>query len=389
MYFECVIITSRKFQVRKTMNLQNIIRKNIPYHNRNLSAAESFQKSIQVCILGCHTPLGRTTSLLMKQNPIISNLRMQGEQIVHNIAADLSHIDTKCTVQPFEGNSEVSRAVRSADIILFLPNDKLREDTPLVDRVLTEGRRIYEFTKECTIHAPRSVIVVAISPVSVSTPLVAHAFKQSHWYHPGRIIGSAAIAQVKVNSLVGRYQDLNPFICQVPIIGGPDIDLAVPLFSRAKPVEITDKAAEKLMANFRGVKEDDFPKISSRKDFTENCTLSEAFALNNMITTIGLGICGEQQAHYNAFVRSNTISTCQHLLTTVQFSRGGVVHNHGVPQLTKLELKMFEKAVLEIKEREEMAKEMIDFIEGKYDVPPFKSKDMEKKKILQQTVIRA
>ncbi|KAG5874274.1 hypothetical protein JTB14_028874 [Gonioctena quinquepunctata] len=373
------------------MNIHNIIKNHTfkSYPNRNLSSSkDSFQKSIQVCILGGHTPTGRIASFLMKQNPIISNLRIQGDKIIRNLAADLSHIDTICGVQAYVGATEVPKAVTAADVILILGNENLNENTTLADRVFTEGRRVYDIAKECTLTAPRSIIIVCVPPISVMTPLVAKVFKETYWYHPGRIIGSAAVAQMKANSLVGRYHDLNPFICQVPIIGGPDIDLAVPLFSRAKPVELNDKTAQGLMAKFRGLREVDFPQKICRKDFVENCPLGEGFALNNMLTNVALGICGDNKAHNNAFIRSNAVGTCQHLVTTLRFSRCGVVHNHGVPQLTKLELEMFERAVLEIQKREQIAAEMFEFLEGKCEVPPFRAKDLDTKRILQQTVIR-
>lgn len=83
----------------------------------------------------------------------------------------------------------------------MLGSDQLKENIPLVDRVLTEGRRVYHFTEICTKYAPRAVLVVNVSPVSVTTPLAAGVFKKTHWYHPGRIIGSAALTQVGILSL--------------------------------------------------------------------------------------------------------------------------------------------------------------------------------------------
>ncbi|KAJ8929990.1 hypothetical protein NQ314_017266 [Rhamnusium bicolor] len=349
------------------------------YSKRKISSSTEFQKSIQVCVLGAHTSLGRATSFLLKQNPLISVLKVQGEPSVKNLAIDLNQIDTKCHVQGFDGIINVSKALR-----------KLKEETSVVDRVMAEGKRVYDLAKECTIYAPRSIIIVSAPPVSVLTPLVEGVFKGTNWYHPGRIIGSAAIAQIKANTLMGRDQDLDPKICNVPIIGGPDIDLAVPLFSRASPIDIIDRSARRLLARFRGVKEINFPEIISRPNYVENYDMSEAFALNNMITTIGLGICGDEKAYYCAYVRANLVNACRHLVTTVQFSRGGIVHNFGLPQLTKLELKMFEKATLDIGKREQMAQEFLEIAEsGKPTVPPFKLKDLEIKKMLQQKVVRA
>nr|CAI5820795.1 unnamed protein product [Callosobruchus analis] len=79
----------------------------------------------------------------------------------------------------------------------------------------------------------------------------------------------------------------------------------------------------------------------------------------------------------------------RHLVTTLQFSRGGVVHNYGLPQLTKLELDLLEKAALQIKDREQIAKDFIDYVEiGRDDPPPFKAREIARNKLLKQTVIR-
>lgn len=64
------------------------------------------------------------------------------------------------------------------------------------DLVMQEGDRVMSYVKACTKHAPRSVVVVAIPPVSAYTALVRAAFKKTPWYHPGRVIGSAGFAEV-------------------------------------------------------------------------------------------------------------------------------------------------------------------------------------------------
>lgn len=49
---------------------------------------------------------------------------------------------------------------------------------------------------------------------------------------------------------------------------------------------------------------------------------------------------------------------------------------------------MLEKVVLKIKQREEIAKEFIEYMEqGATKPPAFKLKDIEKRKILQQSVV--
>lgn len=77
------------------------------------------------------------------------------------------------------------------------------------------------------------------------------------------------------------------------------------------------------------------------------------------------------------------------MVSTLQFSRGGVVHNFGIPELTRLELLMLEKATLKIKEREDMAKEYLNLLkEGDTSMPSFKAKEVERNKLLEQNVVK-
>lgn len=79
---------------------------------RFLGTTQEFQKFVQVTVLGAHTTLGRFTSFLLKQNPLVSTLRLQGDQGVKNLVIDLGSIDTKCKVQGFEGSLDISKCVR-------------------------------------------------------------------------------------------------------------------------------------------------------------------------------------------------------------------------------------------------------------------------------------
>ncbi|XP_060522455.1 malate dehydrogenase, mitochondrial-like [Cylas formicarius] len=336
----------------------------------------SEQKSVQVSVLGANTRLGRYTSFLLKQNPLVSALHLQGCEHLPGLAADLNFCDTKCAVHAHSGDHNVSKAIKSADIILFLPNEKPKEDVALGERVTSEGTRLYSYLKECTVYSPRAILVMCVPPVSITTPIATAVFKQSHFYHPGRIIGSTAFAQVKANTLVGRYHDLDPRCCDVPLVGGPDIDLAVPLFSRARPVGVVGRGPQILTAKFRGVNEEELLKCPGSQKVVDNSQLAESYALNMLVSTIALGICGDPNALANVYLRSNVLTTCRYLVNTVRFARGGVVHNYGVPELTKLELGLFERAVLEIKDRERMAREFVDHMENK-DAgkgPPFTEK---------------
>lgn len=57
------------------------------------------QKHVRVTILGSDTDVGEATALLLKQNPLISQLHVYGEDSVAT-AADLRHLDTRSATAP-------------------------------------------------------------------------------------------------------------------------------------------------------------------------------------------------------------------------------------------------------------------------------------------------
>ncbi|KAL1494953.1 hypothetical protein ABEB36_010454 [Hypothenemus hampei] len=139
-----------------------------------LTKAE-FQKSIQIAILGGHTRLGTYTSFLLKQNPLVSRLHLaESTEQIPNVAIDLNTFDTKCQVETYFGSEEcISKAIKGADVILILPTEECNPATPLGERIMIQGKRLYNFAKQCTIYAPRALIVVNVPPISVSVPLVS------------------------------------------------------------------------------------------------------------------------------------------------------------------------------------------------------------------------
>lgn len=58
--------------------------------------------SINVTLLGVNLRLGRYTSLLLKQNPIVKFLNLYGDTCAENLATDLNQIDTSCVVNSFD-----------------------------------------------------------------------------------------------------------------------------------------------------------------------------------------------------------------------------------------------------------------------------------------------
>lgn len=69
-------------------------------------------RPMTVTVLGCNTPVGKITSLLLKQNPHIAELRLyDNNDMCCNIAADLSYIDTNTKVMAYPGPHLLKEAI--------------------------------------------------------------------------------------------------------------------------------------------------------------------------------------------------------------------------------------------------------------------------------------
>ncbi|RZC41755.1 malate dehydrogenase, mitochondrial [Asbolus verrucosus] len=331
------------------------------------------KRFVQVCVIGADTPGGQMTALLLKQNPAISALHLQGTSRVESMGVDLSHFDTRCKVESYYDMDSVAKSVKCADIVLMMGLNTSENKMTLAKRVMAEGPRVVKLAESCAKYAPKAIIVVAVSPVSVMLPIVAEVYRKTDWYHPGRLLGSVAITQIKANAMAGQYQNLDPQMVHVPIVGGPDLDCAIPLFSQTVPAGMSQKDSEKLLQQFRA----EIP----------NPIMSQAYGLNRMITGIALGLNGDDAANVPAFVRSNIISTCCHMVATVKIGRGGVIHNYGLQKLYKYELAMFEEMCLQLKLREEMASDLVHR-KDKCTLPAFMIKEIEEEKTAKLGIIR-
>ncbi|KAK9675301.1 hypothetical protein QE152_g40468 [Popillia japonica] len=237
------------------------------------------------------------------------------------VAADLAYIDTRTMVSGYYEN-DTDKAIRRAEIIVILPDSKHETAvSPPEEKFRQEYERLIKLTRMCTMFAPKSILYICVPPISMSVPLVSAVFRKTHWYHPGRIIGSVDFHQVRLNSLVAFHNDLDPSGVHVPVIGGPDIDTLIPLFSRATPVGLGPHEALCLTRRFRNLADcDDVMKEKKNLEYYDLSPLSHAHSLHRAITTIALGLLGDQQADICGFIDLSPLSHAHSLhraITTI------------------------------------------------------------------------
>jgi malate dehydrogenase len=71
---------------------------------------------VKVTVCGASGGIGQPLSLLLKQNPCISELALYDIKDMPGVAVDLSHIDTKTKVQGFCGPDKLCCALKGNSI---------------------------------------------------------------------------------------------------------------------------------------------------------------------------------------------------------------------------------------------------------------------------------
>ncbi|KAK9885319.1 hypothetical protein WA026_010812 [Henosepilachna vigintioctopunctata] len=100
-----------------------------------------------VALIGADSKLGELTALLIKQNPLISSLHLQGGATIEGLKTDLSHIDTRCRVVAHSGTDNYRNAMKTADIIVLLGMGGFSKQTSIGDRVMTEETEFVNWPK--------------------------------------------------------------------------------------------------------------------------------------------------------------------------------------------------------------------------------------------------
>lgn len=346
------------------------------------------QQSVRVAVIGADTLTGTAVSFLLKQNPLVTGVFLQGCNRVVQIADDLNVFDTRSRAEAFVDRAGYKDAVRGADIVLMMSHTDAQTPLPSLDKFEREAPRVVEIAEACARQNPRSVIIVNVSPISYTVPLVREVFLRTPWYHPGKIFGASGVYQSKLNTMVARHQGLDPLSVFVPLVGGPDIDCLVPLFSRATPASLSTYEAKMILRKFRNLP-DDVNLIKTPVKFTaELAPWSEAHALSRLVSAVGRGLCGDIEALACAFVRTNLIPSVKHMMCTVRFGSTGLAHNFGIPRLTSFEINLLEKALILLGERENEVKSWMDEFIKKRDAREKEAlkykEEMERRKMMRE-----
>ncbi|KAJ8981943.1 hypothetical protein NQ317_002115 [Molorchus minor] len=209
---------------------------------RNFSTTK--QNNYKVAVCGAAGGIGQPLSLLLKINPLVSELSLY--DIVHTpgVAADLSHIETIAKVQGFNGAESLRDALKNADVII-IPAGVPRKPGMTRDDLFNMNAGIVKTLAQAAAEvAPKALIGIITNPVNSAVPIACEVLKKAGKLDPKRVFGVSTLDVVRANTFVAEAKGLNPKDVNVPVIGGHSGITIIPLLSRVTPnVSFPGKAA--------------------------------------------------------------------------------------------------------------------------------------------------
>lgn len=300
----------------------------------------------KVAVMGASGGIGQPLSLLLKLNPVVSQLSLY--DIVHTpgVAADLSHISTNAHVIAHTGPEELAKSLDGADVVVIPAGVPRKPGMTRDDLFNTNAGIVRDLCAVAAQKCPKAMICIITNPVNSTVPIASEVFKKAGVYDPKRIFGVTTLDVVRARTFIAEAKSLDVSKVTVPVIGGHAGVTIIPLLSQCKPPVTFD--AQPLEAMTGRIQEAG-TEVVKAKAGAGSATLSMAYAGASFVNSLLAAMNGDKHISECCYVKSDVVPGVDYFANPVQLSKNGLEKNLGIGKLTDYEQKCLEKAIPELK----------------------------------------
>lgn len=310
---------------------------------RNFSTTGQTNYKVAVC--GAAGGIGQPLSLLLKINPLVTQLALYDVANTIGVAADLSHISSHSTATGYN-KDQLSEALNSCDVVVIPAGVPRKPGMTRDDLFNVNAGIIKTIAAEISKSCPKALVAIITNPVNSCVPIAAEVLKQKKTYDPKRLFGISTLDVVRARTFIGNALKIDPLKVDIPVIGGHSGVTIIPILSEAKP-------------KYTG-SEDDIKKLTVRiqeagtevvkaKAGAGSATLSMAYAGAHFVGSLLRGLNGEKNVIECSYVESS-VTDAQYFATQVRLGKNGIEENLGLPKMNAFEKALLEKALPELKD---------------------------------------
>ena len=309
----------------------------------------------KVALLGASGGIGQPLTLLLKLNPMISELAFydikQAATPVVGVAADVSHINTASVVKGYAGEEEIEACLTGCSTVVITAGVPRKPGMTRDDLFKINAKIVRILAEACAKYCPKAMILIITNPVNSTVPIVSEVFKKAGVYDARRIVGVTTLDVCRANTFVAEKAGSDPKITDVPVVGGHAGETIVALLSQAQP-PIPKMSQADIEALDKHV-QDAGTEVVEAKGGAGSATLSMAYAAAKCTEAVLMGLSGVKQIHC-AYVNVKDMNVAgvdtEYFAGKVEFGPSGV---HGMLPLpatiTDYEKKRIQQALTKLK----------------------------------------
>ncbi|CAH0696722.1 unnamed protein product [Spodoptera exigua] len=319
----------------------------VAFQNGAKNFSTSPEMQFKVMVAGASGGIGQPLSLLLKMNPLVSNLALYDiAPVTPGVAADLSHMDFPAKVLGYKGPEELPNAIAGSHVVV-IPAGVPRKPGMTRDDLFNVNASIVRDLAQCiAVHAPKAIICIITNPVNSMVPIASEVMKKNGVYDPNRILGVTTLDVVRSCTFIGAINGIDPRSVSIPVIGGHSGVTIIPLLSQCKPaVQLQEQG--KIEALTKRIQEAG-TEVVKAKAGGGSATLSMAWSGAKFTNSVLRGLKGDDNVVECAYMKSD-LTEASYFANPVQFGKNGVAKNLGYGKLNAYEEKLLNAALPELK----------------------------------------
>ena len=291
-----------------------------------------------VACIGAAGGIGQPLSLLLKANPLVSELSVFDVVNTPGVAADLSHCDTPSSVRCTVGAENAGEALKGMDVVVIPAGVPRKPGMTRDDLFNTNASIVAGLAEACAKNCPDACYLIISNPVNSTVPIFAEVLKKHGAYNPAKLMGVTTLDVVRANTFVAEKLGQDVLATKVTVIGGHAGTTILPLLSQVPGGAFSDDdiAALTHRIQFGG------DEVVQAKDGAGSATLSMAWAGAKFTDRLLKAFSGEKGVVECTFVE-NGLTDAPFFSTPCTLGPKGVEDIHAYGALSAFEQDNFDK----------------------------------------------
>ena len=316
------------------------------------------RRGYKVAVLGAAGGIGQPCGLLMKMNPLVTELSLYDIAGTPGVAADVSHVNTAAQVKGYAGEAELAAALKDCDVVIIPAGVPRKPGMTRDDLFAINGGIVKGLVEAIADNCPKAMINMISNPVNSTVPIAAEVLKAKGKYDARKLFGVTTLDVVRAKTFYAEKAGLETAKVDVPVVGGHAGITILPLFSQATP-KAKNLSADDIDALTKRT-QDGGTEVVAAKAGKGSATLSMAYAGALFADACLRAKNGEANIVECTYVESK-ITKVPYFSSKVTLGREGVDTVHGLGALSP-----YEQAALDamMPQLEAEIKKGVEFVKG-------------------------